>query len=144
MARAGKPLPELHIPLADLGNLSASDPLAIDGPKFITSDSERGARTYAVLISHDKWKQLNHRLPNITPDRAGIFFIGDQAYMVLPVEGSVLIWLFRQIRPGDLRHKIVLQKVLDTARYPVGGLRAWISTVILCSLGTLLLIWWLL
>ena len=60
MAKQGKPLPEIPIPLADLCKLSASDLLAIDGPKFITSDSERGARTYAVLISHEKWKRLNH------------------------------------------------------------------------------------
>ena len=56
-------LPELHIPLADLGSLSASDLLAIDGPKFITLDSKRGTKTLAVLISHDKWKRLNHGLP---------------------------------------------------------------------------------
>ena len=58
--RSGKPLPSLCIPLAYLGDLSASDLLTIDGPKFITSDSNEGARTYAVLISHDKWKKLNH------------------------------------------------------------------------------------
>ena len=73
---------DLHIPFAELGELSSRKLLAIDGPKFIT----KGHKTLAVLISHEKWKIMNHRLPNITPDRAGIFFIGDQAYMVLPVE----------------------------------------------------------
>lgn len=53
----------LHIPLADLPNLSAKDFLAIDGPRFITSDEYEGARTFAVLISHEMWKRLNHGLP---------------------------------------------------------------------------------
>jgi len=52
----------LHIPLANLADLSAGDLLAIEGPKFITSDSYVGARTFAVLISHDLWKRLNHGL----------------------------------------------------------------------------------
>ena len=73
---------DLHIPFEKLGELSSRKLLAIDGPKFIT----KGHKTLAVLISHEKWKIMNHRLPNITPDRAGIFFIGDHAYMVLPVE----------------------------------------------------------
>ena len=63
MSRLKKLSPNLHIPLADLGDLSASDLLAIDGPMFITSDSFEGARTFAVLISHDKWKRMNHGLP---------------------------------------------------------------------------------
>ena len=73
--RPGKPLSELHIPLADLGSLSASDLLAIDGPKFITSDSERGCKTYAVLISHEKWKRLNHGLLDETPRDCGCLFL---------------------------------------------------------------------
>lgn len=73
---------DLHILFAELGELSPAKLRAIDGPKFIT----KGHKTLAVLISHDKWRTMNHRLPNIAPDRAGIFFIGDQAYMVLPVE----------------------------------------------------------
>lgn len=55
--------PSLHIELQDLGNLSASDLLAIDGPKFITSDGYVGARTFAVIIPHEMWKRLNHGLP---------------------------------------------------------------------------------
>ena len=89
----GKPLPDLHIPLADLGHLSASDLLAIDGPKFITSDSYEGARTCAVLISHDKWRTLNHALPEVDPNKARPFYVGDAAYVVIPCEphiGSVL------------------------------------------------------
>jgi len=82
-----KPLvPELHISVAKLRKMSPADLLSIDGPKFIMREVVRGNETLAVLISHEKWKTMNHRLPNITPDRAGIFFIGDQAYMVLPVE----------------------------------------------------------
>lgn len=82
---------DLHIPFEKLGELSPKQLLAIDGPKFITHkcitpENHVGQQTLAVLISHDKWKTMNHRLPNITPNRAGIFFIGDQAYMVLPVE----------------------------------------------------------
>ena len=86
MAKPGKPLPELHLPLADLGELSASDLLAIDGPKFITSDSERGARTHAVLISYNKWKTLNHSLPEVDPHKAKEFFVSGQAYLTIPVE----------------------------------------------------------
>ena len=82
MERVKKLVPDLHIPYEKLGELSCADLLAIDGPKFIV----RHRKTLGVLISHDKWRTMNHRLPNITPDRAGIFFIGDQAYMVLPVE----------------------------------------------------------
>jgi hypothetical protein len=63
MSKLKKLSPSLHIPLADLVLMSASELLAIDGPKFITSDSYEGTRTCAVLISHDKWKRLNHRLP---------------------------------------------------------------------------------
>ena len=92
--RAGKPLPpELHIPLADLDRLSASDLLAISGPRFITSDSEPGARIYAVLISHDKWRTLNHALPEVDPEKARPFYVGNSAYVVIPCEphiGSVL------------------------------------------------------
>lgn len=89
MTKRGKPLPELHIPLADLGKLSASDLLAIDGPKFITSDSERGARTYAVLISHDKWRTLNHNLPEVDPEKAMPFYVGGNAYVVIPCDEPV-------------------------------------------------------
>ena len=64
MSRAGKPLPELHITVDDLGQLHPDDLreflIGIDGPKFITSDSKRGTKTLAVLISHDKWRKLNH------------------------------------------------------------------------------------
>lgn len=70
MARLKKLSSNLHIPLADLGDLSASDLLAIDGPKFITSDSYKGARTFAVLISHEKWKRLNHGIPLKTRKKA--------------------------------------------------------------------------
>lgn len=60
MTKLKKLLPSIHIPIMDLGKLSAKDLLIIDGPKFITSDSYEGARTFAVLISHDMWKKLNH------------------------------------------------------------------------------------
>ena len=67
MGRPGKPLPELHITVDDLSQLHADDLrvllAGIDGPKFITSDSKRGTKTLAVLISHNKWKRLNHELP---------------------------------------------------------------------------------
>lgn len=86
MSRIRKPVSESHIPLADIGDLSASDLLAIDGPKFITSDSKRGVRTYAVLISHDKWKTMNRRLPDVNPHKAEVFFVGEQAYLTIPVE----------------------------------------------------------
>jgi hypothetical protein len=66
MARPGKPLPELHITVDDLGQLHPNDLRSflagIDGPKFITEDSKRGTKTLAVLISHDMWKRLNHGL----------------------------------------------------------------------------------
>ena len=63
MARPKKLPREFHVELQDLGSLSAPDLLAIDGPKFITSDGYEGATIFAVLISHDKWKRLNHGLP---------------------------------------------------------------------------------
>ena len=67
MARPGKPLPELHITVDDLGQLHPDDLrdllAGIDGPKFITEDSKRGTKTLAVLISHETWKRVNHGLP---------------------------------------------------------------------------------
>jgi hypothetical protein len=90
MAKLGKPLPELHITVDELSQLDVDDLreilAGIDGPKFITSDSEPGARTFAVLISHDKWKTLNHNVPEVDPHRAKEFFVSGQAYLVIPVE----------------------------------------------------------
>jgi hypothetical protein len=64
MARLGKPLSALHITVDDLGQLHPADLRGllaeVDGPKFITEDSKRGTKTLAVLISHAKWKKLNH------------------------------------------------------------------------------------
>ena len=52
---------DLHIPFEKLGELSSRKLLAIDGPKFITKDH----KTLAVLISHEKWKKLNHSFPDL-------------------------------------------------------------------------------
>jgi hypothetical protein len=52
---------DLHIPFEKLGELSPKKLLAIDGPKFITKDH----KTLAVLISHDKWRALNHSFPDL-------------------------------------------------------------------------------
>ena len=111
---------DLHIPFAELGELSSRKLLAIDGPKFIT----KGHKTLAVLISHEKWKIMNHRLPNITPDRAGIFFIGDQAYMVLPVEQRerfhVEVFAFFELqetkRPSSAHHIPKLSRMHSCAK----------------------------
>jgi hypothetical protein len=84
--RTSKPLPSLHIPLADLPSLSASDLLAIDGPKFIMSDSEAGCRTCAVLISYDKWKTLNHNTPQVNPHKAEVVFVRKKSYVVISGE----------------------------------------------------------
>jgi hypothetical protein len=94
MAKRKKLSPDLHIPLADIPYLSASDLLAIDGPKFITSDSMEGAKTFAVLISHDKWRTMNHTIPAVSPHRAGVFWVGEQAYLTIPVEqrGGTAVW----------------------------------------------------
>ncbi len=71
MAKLGKPLPELHITVDELSQLDVDDLreilAGIDGPKFITADSKRGTKTLAVLISHEKWKTLNHNVPDL-PD----------------------------------------------------------------------------
>ena len=84
MARLGKPLSEIHLTLAGLAHITSADLLSIDGPKFITSSSKYGARTLAVLISHDKWKTLNHNVPSVNPHKAEAFYVGEQAYMVIP------------------------------------------------------------
>ena len=64
--RAGKPLPGLYVTVDDIVQLHPADLrgflVGIDGPKFITEDSKRGTKTLAVLISHKKWKMLNHGL----------------------------------------------------------------------------------
>ena len=86
MARKAKLVPDLHVEFEKLGKLTPADLLAIDGPKFITQDCEQGTATLAVLISHDKWRTLNHGLPDVRPDRVGVFFIGKQAYLQIPVE----------------------------------------------------------
>jgi hypothetical protein len=59
------------------------------GPVFMTY----GKDTVAVLISHAKWKHMNHRLPTVDPDKALHFYVDGQAYVVIPCEariGSVL------------------------------------------------------
>jgi hypothetical protein len=93
MARLGKPLAEFHITLAGLAKICAADLASIEGPKFITSSSRGGTKTLAVLISHDKWKTLNHNLPQVDSDKALPFYVGNNAYVVIPCEphiGSVL------------------------------------------------------
>jgi hypothetical protein len=99
MARVGKPLSELHIPFTDLSSLSAADLLSIDGPKFITKDSKRGFKTLAVLISHDKWKELNHGLFDLNPHKASLSIVDDQAYLTIPVKGVSLFPALWQAKP---------------------------------------------
>jgi hypothetical protein len=85
--KKGDPLPELDIPLTDIGKLSASDLLAIDGPKFITNRSGvGGGATLAVVISHDKWLMLNHHIPTVKRREVTEFFVGDQTYLTIPVK----------------------------------------------------------
>jgi len=62
----------------------------MEGPSFIMY----GEEVKAVLISHDKWKQLNHNLPEVNPEKAVPFYVGEQAYVTIPCEkhiGSVLV-----------------------------------------------------
>lgn len=81
------PLPELDIPLIELGKLSAYDLLSIDGPKFIVNRSGvGGGATLAVVISHDKWLMLNHHIPTVKRYEVTEFFVGGQAYLTIPVE----------------------------------------------------------
>ena len=39
-----------------------------------------------MLISHEKWKMLNHNLPEMDPHKALEFSIGEQRYLTIPVE----------------------------------------------------------
>jgi len=76
---------DLHVPFEKLSSISVADLLAIEGPKFITHTSHRaGQQTLAVLISHEKWKTMNHQLPEVDPVKAELFFVDEQAYMVIP------------------------------------------------------------
>jgi hypothetical protein len=79
---------DIHVPYKKLGELSPAELLAVEGPKFVTKDH----KTLAVLISHDKWKKLNHGLPNVNPHKVMKFLVGEQNYLVIPVEryGSTL------------------------------------------------------
>ena len=80
-----KPVPSLCIPYAELATLTPADLRAIDGPKFITRTGTAGVGTLAVLISHDKWRALNHGTPYVNPDQITEYFVGDQAYIIVPV-----------------------------------------------------------
>ncbi len=82
---------DLHIPFEKLGDLSAGDLLAIEGPKFITYKSHRvGQRTLAVLISHDKWRTLSHNVPEVDPHKAKVFYVGDNLYMTIPIDAIMV------------------------------------------------------
>lgn len=85
MARRGKPTPDLHISVAELRKLRPAELLAIEGPKFIMREVVRGHETLAVLISHDKWRTLNHNVPEVDPHNAKVFHVGEQAYLTIPV-----------------------------------------------------------
>jgi len=89
MARLGKPLAGVHVTLDGLGNLSASDLLSLDGPKFVTSSSKGGAKTLAVLISPDKWKTLNHNLPDVDSEKTLHFYVGENAYVTIPCDPPI-------------------------------------------------------
>jgi hypothetical protein len=82
---ARKIIPSLCIPYADLATLTPADLRAIDGPKFITRSVRAGIDALAVLISHDKWRALNHGAPYVNPDQITEYFVGDQAYIIVPV-----------------------------------------------------------
>lgn len=85
MVRLRKPLSELHVTLAGLRKMTSADFQAIDGPKFVTSSSRHGARTLAVLVSHDKWKILNHNIFDADPHALRLNFIDGQRYVTLPI-----------------------------------------------------------
>ena len=87
---AGKIHHDLHIPFEKLREISSAELLAIDGPKFITRDSKQGRRTLAVLISHDKWRTLNHNLPEVDPHKAKVFYVGDSLYMTIPIDAIMV------------------------------------------------------
>jgi len=82
----------LCLPYERWGKVSPGEVAAIvrDGaPVFMTY----GESTVAVMISHAKWKCMNHRLPTVDPDKALPFYVDGQAYVVIPCEahiGSVL------------------------------------------------------
>ena len=82
----------LRLPYERWGKVSPGEVAAIvcDGaPVFMTC----GEGTVAVMISHAKWKCMNHRLPTVDPDKALPFYVDGQAYVVIPCEahiGSVL------------------------------------------------------
>lgn len=86
MSRRGDVVPDLHISVAELRKLRPADLLAIDGPKFIMREVVRGNETLAVLISHNKWRMLNHNVPDVNPNEIKEFFVGDQMYLMMPVE----------------------------------------------------------
>ena len=87
-----KPISDLDILLKDLGSLSTSDLLAIDGPKFII---DRSGAALAVIISPDKWKMLNHPIPAVKSNGVTKFYAGAQTYLTIPVENigrGVTLW----------------------------------------------------
>ena len=80
-----KPISSLCIPYAELATLTPADLRAIDGPKFITRKGSTRVDTLAVLISHKRWKAFNHGVPHVNPDQITEYFVGDQAYIIVPV-----------------------------------------------------------
>ena len=90
MAKKCSAISDLHISLAGLRKLRPTELLAIDGPRFIMREVVPGNETLAVLISHDKWRTLNHNMPEVDPHKAKVFYVGDNLYMTIPISAIMV------------------------------------------------------